>query len=146
MLNSLFMVADPFSKKYMILSYNFGDHSSHQSSRLRSKSAAKFVCRQELASAAPASAVAAAVQPASASLPPLTLTPPSPCYFWAKRQRSTCKKELSSICFVNSTPRATKAVIADWVALEDESVSEEEEEDGDDGEGGDYLSEVYELF
>ena len=38
----------------------------------------------------------------------------------------------------------------DWVALEDESVSEEEEEeeeeDGDDGEGGDYLSEVYELF
>ena len=41
-------------------------------------------------------------------------------------------------------------VIADWVALEDESVSEEEEEeeeeDGDDGEGGDYLSEVYELF
>ena len=71
MLNSLFMVADPFSKKYMILSYSFGDHSSHQSSthpRLRSKSAAKFVCRQELASAAPASAVAAAVQPASASL------------------------------------------------------------------------------
>ena len=153
MLNSLFMVADPFSKRYMILSYSFGDHSSHQSSthpRLRSKSAAKFVCRQELASAAPASAVTAAVQPASASLPPLTLTPPSPCYFWAKRQRSTCKKELSSICFVNSTPRATKAVIADWVALEDESVSEEEEEeeeeDGDDGEGGDYLSEVYELF
>ena len=142
-----------FSKKYMILSYSFGDHSSHQSSthpRLRSKSAAKFVCRQELACAAPASAVAAAVQPASASLPPLTLTPPSPCYFWAKRQRSTCKKELSSICFVNSTSRATKAVIADWVALEDESVSEEEEEeeeeDGDDGEGGDYLSEVYELF
>ena len=42
-------------------------------------------------------------------------------------------------------------MIADWVALEDESVSEEEEEeeeeeDGDDGEGGDYLSEVYELF
>ena len=60
-----------------------------------------------------------------------------------------CKKR-TSICFVNSTPRATKAVIADWVALEDESVSEEEEEeeeeDGDDGEGGDYLSEVYELF
>ena len=63
------MVADPFSKKYMILSYSFGDHSSHQSSthpRLRSESAAKFVCRQELACAAPASAVAAAVQPASA--------------------------------------------------------------------------------
>ena len=122
MLNSLFMVADPFSKKYMILSYSFGHHSSHQSSthpRLRSKSAARFVCRQELASAAPASAVAAAVQ-------------------------------LSSIYFANSTPRATKAVIADWVALEDESLSEEEEEeeDGDDGEGGDYLSEteVYELF
>ena len=43
-------------------------------------------------------------------------------------------------------------MIADWVALEDESLSEEEEEeeeeeeDGDDGEGGDYLSEVYELF
>ena len=41
-------------------------------------------------------------------------------------------------------------MIADWVALEDESASEEEEEeeeeDGDDGEGGDYLSEVYELF
>ena len=41
-------------------------------------------------------------------------------------------------------------MIADWVALEDESVSEEEEEeeeeDSDDGEGGDYLSEVYELF
>ena len=40
-------------------------------------------------------------------------------------------------------------MIADWVALEDESVSEEEEEeDGDDGEGGDYLSDtqVYELF
>ena len=36
-------------------------------------------------------------------------------------------------------------MIADWVALEDESLSEEEE-DGDDGEGGDYLSEVYELF
>ena len=140
MLNSLFMVADPFSKKYMILSYSFGDHSSHQSSthpRLRSKSAAKFVCRQELASTAPASAVAAAVQPASASLPPLTLTPPSPCYFWAKRQRSTCKKELSSICFVNSTPRATKAVIADWVALEDEILSEEEEEEEEeDGVGG----------
>ena len=40
-------------------------------------------------------------------------------------------------------------MIADWVALEDESVSEEEEEeeeDSNDGEGGDYLSEVYELF
>ena len=39
-------------------------------------------------------------------------------------------------------------MIADWIALEDESLSEEEEEeeDGDDGEGGDYLSEVYELF
>ena len=41
-------------------------------------------------------------------------------------------------------------MIADWVALEDESLSEEEEEeeDGDDWEGGDYLSdtEVYELF
>ena len=41
-------------------------------------------------------------------------------------------------------------MIADWVALEDEILSEEEEEeeeeDGDDGEGGDYLSEVYELF
>ena len=38
-------------------------------------------------------------------------------------------------------------MIADWVSLEDESLSEEEEEeDGDDGEGGDYLSEVYELF
>ena len=39
-------------------------------------------------------------------------------------------------------------MIADWVALEDESLNEEEEEeeDGDDGEGGDYLSEVYELF
>ena len=38
-------------------------------------------------------------------------------------------------------------MIAGWVSLEDESLSEEEEEeDGDDGEGGDYLSEVYELF
>ena len=40
-------------------------------------------------------------------------------------------------------------MIANWVALENESLSEEEEEeeeDGDDGEGGDYLSEVYELF
>ena len=41
-------------------------------------------------------------------------------------------------------------MIADWVGLEDKSMSEEEEEDedGDDGEGGDYLSEteVYELF
>ena len=59
-----------------------------------------------------------------------------------------CKKR-TSICFVNSTTRATKEVIADWVSLEDKSLSEEEEEeeeDGDDGEGGDYLSEVYELF
>ena len=40
-------------------------------------------------------------------------------------------------------------MIADWVSLEDESLSEEEEEeDGDDGEGGDYLSDSqgYELF
>lgn len=92
-LNSLFMVADPFSKKSFCTAV-FMMFVPLQSSTLRrrpGRSAVRLACRQKLVSAATASAVTDAVHSAPAPLPSTILIPPWQSCSLAKRRRSTCK-------------------------------------------------------
>ena len=106
--------------------------------------------------AATASAVAAALKSVPAPLPSLTLTLCLLSFSWARKQRSTSKYifpvlKIRIICFfLNAMTRATKKIVAEWIALEDQDDDENDEEEevnDEDGGGQNFgVSEVYELF
>ena len=114
-----------------------------------------FAYRQKLVSAATESAVGAALQSVPAPLPSLTPTLSLLSFSWAGKQRSTRKYifpvlKIRIICsFFNAMTRATKKIVAEWIALEDQDDDENDEEEVNDEDGGGQnfgVSEVYELF